>query len=679
MKKTTIKTGLLIAAGLFTLCTNAQDKTTDRIKKLGHSLEFEKCATLEYEALLQKNNPNRPSKEKFESWIASKIEAQKKQRSAQNVSEVVTIPVVVHVIHNGDAVGVNENISEGQILSQITVLNQDFSREAGSHGFNDNPVGASMDIAFCMAQRDPYGLASNGIVRYSLGSEGPWDMDELELIKARTQWDPEKYLNLWVVNQIVVSGVAELAGYAQFPVDSGLDGLDEGTGTAAATDGVAIGYLYFGSQEIYAQGSYSETRNLGRTASHEVGHFFGLRHIWGDADNCTADDYCADTPIARSANTGCPQEGFDSCTARPGTDMFQNYMDYTDDACQNIFTANQKERMQAVVANSPRRLSLTTSNGCVPGQTFNNDGSLNIQSLNNNCSMEFSPAVILANPGNNAITSAEFTYAIDNDATVTYNWTGNLAHGEETIIILPEVAAASGNHTFTLSIVSVNGAEDEAPSNNTKIQNFNIVTRFNTTQIIVNVATDGNGNETVWLLQDSSGELIATNIDFDDPDNIVFYDDNTVYAQTVDVTTTGCYNFTIVDTGSNGLCCTNGDGYYNIKTTNGELIVSGGQFTDIETHTFSINAVLGTDKVSAIASTIKLYPNPSNNVINIAIPQVTTLPDAYTVYNNLGQMVSAGKIQGNNEEINISGYANGIYFIKLNGGSTTQTLQFIKY
>lgn len=668
---------MLIAAGLFSLGISAQEKTKSKSKPAIR--EYVKCATVEYETLLKKTNPNRPSTERFENWIAKKIEARRVQRSAQNVNDVVTIPVVVHVIHNGDAVGVNENISEGQILSQITVLNQDFSRQAGTPGFNDSPVGASMDIAFCMAQRDADGLSTNGIVRYNLGSEAAWDMDELELIKAQTQWDPEKYLNIWVVNQIVVSGVFELAGYAQFPTDSGLDGLDEGTSTAAATDGVAIGYLYFGSEDIYPQGSYNAPRNLGRTTSHEVGHFFGLRHIWGDEDNCTADDYCADTPIAFTANSGCPDEGFDSCEDSEGTDMFQNYMDYTDDLCLNIFTADQKERMLAVLANSPRRHALITSNGCLPGQTFDNDGSLSIQNLGTTCSNVVAPVLILTNTGNSTLTTAVINYATDTDAAATYTWTGSLENGETADVTLPEFTISQGEHTFTVSLASVNNTEDQAPSNDTKTQTFSVTPSFNTIQIVVTVATDEYGEEVIWAIEDSNEEIVFANVDIENFPNVEFYESNTVYNHTIDLVPNECYTFTILDLGNDGICCEYGAGYYNIKTANDELITSGGEYGQFDTFTFSTNTTMGTSATGARANGIKVYPNPSHNVINIAVPKATALPDAFTVYNNLGQLVSTGKVNSNNQEINISGYANGVYYIKLNGGGTTQTLQFIKY
>jgi len=128
--------------------------------------------------------------------------------------------------------------------------------------------------------------------------------------------------------------------------------LDSHEGTAL-TDGIVVGYKYFGSSE---KGDFPELYapyNLGRTTTHEVGHWLGLRHIWGDGD-CTVDDFCEDTPPAAAPNNGCP-EGAISCAA---FDMYENYMDYSYDACMNIFTQCQKNRMRQVLETSPRRKSV---------------------------------------------------------------------------------------------------------------------------------------------------------------------------------------------------------------------------------------------------------------------------------------------------------------------------------
>lgn len=269
---------------------------------------------------------------------------------------VKRIPVVVHIIHNGEPVGTGSNISYEQVVSQIEVLNEDFRRKPRTNGFNDNPFGVDSEIEFYLADRDPQGnvLSEPGVDRFNGGRES-WPKGALlnpidAVIKPVTIWPPEEYFNIWTVNFGGFSG-RDLLGYAQFPSNSGLPGLDANGGNPE-TDGIVIGYKYFGSSE---KGNFPELIapfDLGRTTTHEVGHWLGLRHIWGDG-NCFVDDYCNDTPIAAAPNYGCSAST--SCTT---VDMIENYMDYTDDGCMNIFTLEQKERMHTVLRNSPRRREL---------------------------------------------------------------------------------------------------------------------------------------------------------------------------------------------------------------------------------------------------------------------------------------------------------------------------------
>jgi hypothetical protein len=671
MNTITHRVAAVVATGLLSVGMHAQKqpKNHEGAKRFGRQTEFINCATVPYNA--------GQNQQKFEQWLAPKVEAVKAhgvQKSGQGVTEVVTIPVVVHIIHNGDAIGTNENIADEQVFSQITVLNEDFRRMFGTPGYNTNPVGADMEIEFCLAQRDPNGLLSTGITRHNFG-QATWEMSEVEELKAQTQWDPTKYLNIWVVSEVTLQNIYLLAGYAQFPVQSGLEGLEGQTNTAN-TDGVVIGARYFGSEDIYPQGFY-EDGNKGRSATHEIGHFFGLRHIWGDEDNCSATDYCNDTPVHYSANAGCPEAGFDSCPSQPGNDMVANYMDYTNDACKNVFTADQKARMLAVLANSPRRASLITSNGCEPGLVYDNDGTLNLQ-INSVCGGDFEPVIVLKNTGNNTITTAVFTYQVDGQPQQTYTWSGSLANGEEDSITITGLSAAPGNHEFTTAMLTVNGVPDEVPGNDTLSTPFTIASMYNTEMVIVTVNTDDYGYETIWAITDSNGDFVYANVDLEDPWGSDFYDDNETYVTEVPLEPNQCYTFTIVDLAGDGMCCDFGEGSYSIATSNGTVIAAGGEFTDQEETEFGIQGALSSGGFTA-QNGVTLYPNPANSTLYISAGPNTTLPEGYTVYNSLGQVVGNGKIEGNNQPVNISSYANGVYFIKLQSGATTQTLEFVKY
>ena len=353
---------MLVVICLFVLdSAYSQDKKQSDIILFGKQITPEninpengiiRCGTTEYEKMLQEKNPKRMTQDQFESWLAPLVQKNATMRTAQT-NAVITIPVVVHVIYNGQAVGIAPNITDAQVQSQITVLNQDFGRTGP--GFNTNPVGVDTQIQFVLAKQDPNGNPTNGIDRVSFGKDS-WSNAEIDnTLKPETIWDPTQYLNLWTVFQFTDNNT--LLGYAQFPEASGLSGI---SGNANAnTDGVVIRYDAFGSgsgSSFLLKAPY----NKGRTTTHEIGHWLGLIHIWGDGLNCNNTDHCADTPVAKDPNYGCPT-GTDSCTSKTGLDMIENYMDYTDDSCMNTFTQNQKSRMDAVMTNSPRRKSLKTS------------------------------------------------------------------------------------------------------------------------------------------------------------------------------------------------------------------------------------------------------------------------------------------------------------------------------
>ena len=244
-----------------------------------------------------------------------------------------TIPVVVHVVYKTPA----ENITAAQVRSQIRVLNRDF-RATNTDRAKVPPVWrglvANCGVNFALAKRDPMGKATTGITRTKTAKAGfPAD----DSVKFRSKggadaWPTDKYLNIWVCS--LKDG---LLGYAQFP------------GGPSRTDGVVILNVAFGTT-----GAASAPFNLGRTATHEVGHWLNLRHIWGDTEDCSGTDFVVDTPNAAGPNFGKPAFPHVSCNNGPNGDMFMNYMDYVDDNAMFMFTSQQVIRIQAAL-NGPRR------------------------------------------------------------------------------------------------------------------------------------------------------------------------------------------------------------------------------------------------------------------------------------------------------------------------------------
>ncbi len=310
--------------------------------------------------------------EDYEKWIQPLIEKQQKEAAlskAAGVNTVFTIPVVFHVIHNGSAVGSSYNISDAQILSQLAVLNEDYRRlnpDTSTTPVAFQPVAADCEIQFCMAQRDPNGNTTTGIDRINRTTAGFTAPPYLDTyingtIKPATIWNTSNYLNIWVVPDYYTGSINpnnQLLGHATFPSGSGLTGITSGTGTTT-TDGVVIWYKCVGRV-----GTLDPSYNKGRTATHEIGHWLGLRHIWGDG-TC-ASDFCADTPTQQTANFSCPSYPHTTCSNGVNGDQFMNYMDYCDDDCLNMFTLNQKTRMVTALNNAPMRISQRNSIACTP-------------------------------------------------------------------------------------------------------------------------------------------------------------------------------------------------------------------------------------------------------------------------------------------------------------------------
>ena len=296
------------------------------------------CSTMENLEYRKQLNPALESRmEQIETFTQAKIAEMQTNRIDGNI---ITIPVVIHVLYRNST----ENISVAQIQSQIDVLNEDF-RRTNPDADNVWSQAADSEIQFCMATVDPNGNATTGITRKSTTRQDWGTTDDMKKASQGgvNPWNTSEYLNMWIVPRMT-SGGNTILGYAQFP------------GGSAATDGVVMAYNYFGRV-----GNVSAPFDGGRTTTHEVGHFLNLRHIWGDA-NC-GNDFVSDTPTHQTSNGGCPI-GQVSCGS---TDMVQNYMDYTNDSCMNLFTQGQKNRMRATLLSGGFRAALAQSDKCGGG------------------------------------------------------------------------------------------------------------------------------------------------------------------------------------------------------------------------------------------------------------------------------------------------------------------------
>lgn len=322
----------------------------------------------------------------FEKWL---FEESKKLR-VEDTDEVYIVPTIYHIIHKGEAVGTGTNVAYAQVLSQNKVLNQDYSR-LNADTVNTPAIfkarAASIRIEFRLAEVAPDGtkLAEPGVMRHNISKFGSainpntlftGQIDSLIGTPITKEWLPANYLN-----HIIVPSAAfrpsepgkeptSLLGYAMFPGDSGLKG-DESEPTdptplafeVTVTSALGSNYTGDGTFEL------SPTADRGKTVTHEVGHFFALLHVWGNtasgADNsCLGDDHCSDTPTVRFSNqdhTDCSVVPTKTACPNAEQPMLQNYMDYGPDACQNLFTKDQKIRMRTVMEKSKNRKELPFS------------------------------------------------------------------------------------------------------------------------------------------------------------------------------------------------------------------------------------------------------------------------------------------------------------------------------
>ena len=620
-----------------------------------------KCASTEYEQYLKALCLERATDAEFETWLAPIIEEIKTQRS-NGTSTITTLPVVFHILTDGAG---DENLSEATIQVQIDQLNLDFGNNSGS----TYEVAADTEIRFCLAVQNESGetMTEPGINRITTYGDDPLDHTFLQsTVKPATQWDPDRYLNVWVGKTVTSeSGFLILLGYAQFPSNSGLSGLNN-SGGGANTDGIVITAKSVGS--VASPNPNGGVYGLGRTLTHELGHWLGLKQIWGDTATCMNDDFCADTPDSSQSNSSCIIPP-DSCPDDElGNDMVENYMDYTDDACMNTLTADQKTRIQAVLANSPRRKELGVSTVCSPLITYDLDGAIELDNLNLvDCGTAFTPTVVVTNYGTTTLTSAVLSYSIDANTAATQTWSGSLAMNDFETITLPMMNVSEGSHTFTIELLSPNGSLDQNTLDNTEVSSAFAVF-FDTATVNLALVTDQYGGETSWEFKDSDDTILYSGTG---------YSNGTTYNESFDVSAGGCYSFTIYDSQQQGICCTNGDGSYTLTDSNANVIATGGEFGAQESVSLTVNT-LGAENY-LLDRKITLYPNPATDMLNIKVGSSNSLPKTYKIYNMLGQIVlqqSVGELS--DLIVNISSLRKGVYFIKIAADNSSISLPFIK-
>lgn len=578
----------------------------------------------------------------------------------------VTIPVVVNVVYNTTA----ENISDAQIQTQIDVLNADF--RALNADVNNTPsifagLVADFEINFCLATRDPNGNATTGIRRQSTTRTSFSSNDNVKYTSqgGLDAWDRNRYLNFWVCD---LSG--GLLGYAQFP------------GGAAATDGVVCDYQYVGTI-----GTATAPFNKGRTATHEVGHWLNLRHIWGDA-TCGS-DLVSDTPTHNTSNGGCPSyPHYSTCSGSP-VEMTMNFMDYTDDACMYMFTAGQKARSQALFTTGGSRASLLTSNGCQPpsGGSCGTPSGLSATSITQTSATVNWGAV-------SGATSYNLQYKLSSSSTWTTitaitgtsrSLTGLTANSTYNYQVQAVCGSTSSTYSSAASFTTLasggGGCSDAYEANNTR--NTAKVIPVNTTftaQIASSSDLDwyrfSNTSSTprikielttlpfdydVRLYRGTSNSILAISENAGTSNETLIYNTNTVS------TSYYAYVYGYNGASSNTQC-------YTIRVSLSSSNWRTDGTTDGEVEVFEVPVIFEN-------AGFALFPNPANEQVSIEVPmeadadvQVTILDPSGKAAIKENRVLSKGD---NRMNFDISRLHNGIYFVEVRNGKSSSTQKLV--
>lgn len=570
-----------------------------------------KCGTNLIWEIQSKNEPELIQKRiDMEEAISSFI---KKRNSTETE---YTIPVVFHILYNQE----QQQISNSQILSQLQVLNDDFTRnnsDANNTPSEFSSIAADTKISFCLAKRDPQNDTTSGITytNTEVSSFSLYDNRVFnDSLGGKDIWDPSKYLNIYVCD------LSNALGFASFP------------GSNPIKDGVVIDYQNFGTN-----GTANTPYNLGRTATHEVGHWLNLFHIWGNG-NCSS-DMVDDTPTQEVENYGCIVHPSPSCSNNG--DMFQNYMDYSNDDCMNLFTEGQKLRMHATI--NTERTEIAYNYAC--SLPFEDVGIMeNIFPYENQvvCGSELDITTSIFNYSNNSISKLDIYYSIDSQPFQQFEWNGELLANSSQEILIASETLLPGIHQLTIFTDKPNGFRDLNYTNDTLNISFEIK---DGNEINLAIQSDNYGEEISWQITDEIGD-----IQFEESDIISNYQNTYQLCLDNEI----CYTLTIFDQENDGICCDFGNGYIQVNNLyfsgdyNNELILDLCQVVSIE---------------SIDVNNIDVFPNPSSGTIYIESDHIIK---TISIYNIQGKLLKLHKPNATNLNLQFEDLAKGLYLLQLN-------------
>ena len=623
---------------------------------LQHSMLAQRiCGTTEYQMMLEQQDPSIiHRREEIEQFTRDYL-----VNNPQGERALVRIPVVVHVVYNTP----EENISDAQIQSQLTVLNQDF-RKLNADAANTPSAFAGLagdaNIEFCLATVDPNGNATNGILRVptTATSFGTNNTVKSSATGGSNPWNAGKYLNLWVCD---ISG--SILGYAQFP------------GGSASTDGVVCDYLYFGTI-----GTATAPFNKGRTATHEVGHWLNLYHIWGDdGTGCTGSDLVTDTPNAAGPNYGCPAFPTVTCSNGPNGDMHMNYMDYTDDACMYMFSNGQISRMQALFSTGGARAGILTSNGCGTPTPVLCGAITNLTSA----SITQTGAAVTGATGYvlQYKPASSTVWTTVNVATTSFAITGLTAGTAYNVQVQSVCTAGSGSFTainFTTTSTTTS-CTDTYESNNTSTAAKTIPVNTNITARI------GSSTDLDWFRFSNTSTARNIRIDLTNLPadyDVRLYNPNgtqvaisqnsgtTAEVITFNTTTTGTWRIQVYGYAGafNASLC------YTLRASISATAFREGQ----ETPVADLNSTPSESEV-VIAN---VFPNPTNGKLNVILEASDAQTAQLRICDITGRTVlqhNATCTSGNNTFIlDMETLPNGYYLLVIDNGNASSTMRVVK-